>query len=96
MSLVRPLTAVFDVISSCMAVAETRGVNGFAGADLIRRGTDTEIEYVVLSRWVSMEAIHAFAGNDPTKAVVEPGPASALTDYDDRVSHYESIETVTT
>ncbi len=77
-------------------VPELRAVIGFEGADLVRHGDDTEIEYVVLSRWASMEAIHAFAGNDPTRAVVEAGAAAALTDYDDRVSHYESVETVST
>jgi len=46
----------------------------------------------VLTRWQSIEAIRSFAGAELDKAVVEPGAVAALTDFDDRVQHYEIIE----
>ncbi len=73
---------------------ELQSVNGFLGADLVRRDVNEEIEYVVLSRWSSMDAIHSFAGDDPDRAVIEPGAVAALSDYDRRVRHYEVLETL--
>jgi heme-degrading monooxygenase HmoA len=70
-----------------------RRVPGFAGASLARRILDGgKIEFLVLTRWHSMDAVRAFAGDDPTQAVVEPGAAAALTDFDKAVRHYELIE----
>lgn len=71
---------------------ELRGIDGFLGADLIRRSPDeTTIEYTVLSRWESMEAIREFAGDDPSQEVVEPGAVAALSDFDSTVAHHQLI-----
>ena len=75
-------------------VPELKGVPGFVGAYLIRRAADEKIEFLVLTMWRTMDAIRAFAGNDVGKAVIEPGAAAALVDYDRRVEHYEVIEDV--
>jgi heme-degrading monooxygenase HmoA len=75
-------------------VPELRRIPGFLGARLCRRSRDGTIEYLVLTRWASMEAIRAFAGAEPEKAVVEPGAIAALSDYDGRVQHYEVVEEV--
>ena len=75
-------------------VPELRGVPGFAGAHLARRDADGKIEFVVLTRWRSMESIRNFAGSDIEAAVVEPGAVAALTDFDAHVRHYEVIESV--
>jgi heme-degrading monooxygenase HmoA len=73
---------------------ELRKVPGFVGAHLSRRNYKGKIEFLVLTKWQSMEAIRAFAGDDVGKAVVEPGAVAALIDYDERVEHYEVIEDV--
>lgn len=76
-------------------IGELRAIHGFLGADLMRRaGTDDAVEFTVLTRWASMDAIHAFAGHDPTRAVVEPGAQTALTDYDRTVTHHIVVEHV--
>ena len=72
---------------------ELKNIPGFLGADLCRSLTGDRIEFLVLSRWRSMEAIRAFAGDEPDKAVVEPGGVAALEEFDDFVRHYETIET---
>jgi heme-degrading monooxygenase HmoA len=71
---------------------ELRGVPGFLGAMLCHGEQAGRIEYLVLTRWQSMEAIRAFAGAEPGKAVVEPGAAAALVDFDEFVRHYEVID----
>jgi heme-degrading monooxygenase HmoA len=75
-------------------VPELRRLPGFAGADLSRRKLDDRLEFVVLTRWHSMEAIKAFAGEDVENAVVEPYAVAALIDFDASVRHYEVIEDV--
>jgi heme-degrading monooxygenase HmoA len=71
-----------------------RDMPGFLGAQLSRRAEGDQIEFLVLTRWQSMEAIRAFAGAAVEKAVVEPGAVAALDDFDDTVRHYEVIEEV--
>jgi len=75
-------------------VLELRQVPGFAGAQLARRQIGDKIEFLVLTRWRSMDAIRAFAGTDVEKAVVEPDAVAALIEFDGRVQHYEVVEEV--
>jgi hypothetical protein len=41
-----------------------------------------------------MDAIRAFAGSNPEKAVVEPAAIAALTDFDQTVRHYEVLDAI--
>jgi heme-degrading monooxygenase HmoA len=75
-------------------IPELRHVPGFAGAQLARRRLGDKIEFLVLTRWRSMDAIRAFAGEDAEKAVVEPGAVAALMQFDNRVRHYDVVEEV--
>ena len=68
-----------------------RQLPGFLGVHLAQRNRDGTVEFVALTRWQSMEAIHAFAGPDVTKAIVEPAGVAALTDFDKTVQHYEVV-----
>ena len=64
---------------------------GFRGLYLLRRRGLEEIEFLVLTLWDSMDAVHAFAGDQPERAVVEPEARAALVRFDDTVSHYEVL-----
>jgi heme-degrading monooxygenase HmoA len=75
-------------------ISELRDVPGFMGAQLSRRDVDGGVEFLVLTQWQSMDAIRGFAGTEVDKAVVEPGAAAALVEFDERVRHYEVVETV--
>ena len=77
-----------------VVMPELQRVPGFLGAHLVRHTVGDVLEYVVLTRWESMDAIRAFAGPVPEKAVVEPGAVAALSSYDSTVRHYEMIEDV--
>ena len=68
-----------------------QSVAGFCGAELCRREAGDRVEFLVLTRWKSMEAVRAFAGQTAERAVVEPGAAVALVDFDQRVRHYVVI-----
>jgi heme-degrading monooxygenase HmoA len=69
-----------------------RHVPGVLGAHLWKRLVDGRIEYLVLSRWQSLDVIRAFAGDDVSHAVVDPGAIAALIDFDATVQHYEVLE----
>ncbi len=73
-------------------VPELRRLPGFVGAHSSRRRLADSIEFLVLTRWRSMDAIRAFAGEEIDEAVVEPGAVAALLDFDAKVQHYEVIE----
>lgn len=67
---------------------------GFLGASLLREDRARDVEFLVLTRWESMDAVRAFAGDDVRRAVVEPGAVAALTSFDATVRHYEVVEEV--
>jgi heme-degrading monooxygenase HmoA len=73
---------------------ELRGIAGFLGAQLSQRHLTGNIEFLVLTRWQSLDANRAFAESDIAKAIVEPGGAAALLEFDATVQHYEVIEEV--
>lgn len=66
-------------------------MDGFLGAELLARTTDVAIEFVVLSRWTSLESIQAFAGMNHEFAVVEQEAADTLLAFDRHVTHFEVI-----
>jgi hypothetical protein len=47
-----------------------------------RRPLNGQIEFLVLTRWRSIDAFEAFAGGDIGGAVVEPGALAALVEFD--------------
>ena len=62
---------------------------GFLGASLERLHRDGGTEIIVVTRWESMDAIRAFAGEDVDLAVVEPDARAVLSKFDSRVKHIE-------
>ena len=62
---------------------------GFHGLELCSAQRGDRVELLVISRWQSLDAIKAFAGPKPERAVVEPGARAVLEEYDDVVFHYE-------
>jgi heme-degrading monooxygenase HmoA len=73
---------------------ELRGIDGFIGASLLKQSRPYDVEFLVLTRWSSLDAVRAFAGSDIRKAVVEPAAVAALISFDPTVEHYEVIEEV--
>ena len=65
------------------------GTPGNQGAWMLRRDVDGKTEFVMFSLWESMDAIKAFAGEDPEVAVFYPEDDRYLIEREERVSHYE-------
>jgi heme-degrading monooxygenase HmoA len=70
---------------------QLEALDGFCGLYLLRRPGSDAIEYRVITLWDSMDAIRAFAGDEPGRAVVEPEARAALASFDREVRHYDVV-----
>jgi heme-degrading monooxygenase HmoA len=62
---------------------------GNEGVYMLRRPTEAGTEFLMVSMWTSMDAVRAFAGDDPERAVFYPEDDRFLIDRDHTVRHYE-------
>jgi heme-degrading monooxygenase HmoA len=68
-----------------------RDITGYEGALLLERKASGGVDIVVLTLWESLEAIARFAGTDRDRAVVSDEAAALLTQFDQRVRHYDIV-----
>jgi heme-degrading monooxygenase HmoA len=71
---------------------ELRTIQGFLGGFLSQRASGEFMEFLVLTRWESLDAIRAFAGDAAENAVIDTGARATVDTYDDKVRHYEVLE----
>lgn len=67
-------------------------IAGFIDASILRRNEETGVEFLIITRWDSIGAIHQFAGQAADIAVVPPKIQEMMTEYDHKVRHYEVIK----
>jgi len=67
-------------------------IPGFLGASILRRTLSQGVEFLVVTRWASLSAIRAFAGEDAERAVVPPKVQDMMVEYDRIVRHYEVVQ----
>jgi antibiotic biosynthesis monooxygenase (ABM) superfamily enzyme len=65
-------------------------IPGYLGARVLRREVGEEVEFLTITRFTSMDAIRAFAGDDPERAHVAPEAQALLSRWEERVAHYAS------
>jgi heme-degrading monooxygenase HmoA len=66
-----------------------REIAGHRGAYLLKRTVGGRTEFLAVTLWDSIDAVRAFAGDDPETAVVEPEARAVLAEFDDFARHYE-------
>ena len=64
-------------------------IDGYLGGRVLRRTAGDYVEFVVCTDWASWDAIRAFAGETPDRAVVEPAARAVLHDFDEHVHHFD-------
>lgn len=64
-------------------------VKGYKGSYLLRRNLGTEVEFITIILWESLDAVRAVAGPDYEKAVIPEQRRKHLARYDAKASHYE-------
>ena len=65
---------------------------GFVDASILSRPLGAGVEFLIVTRWESPEAIARFAGSDPEAAVVPPAAAAMMIEYDPRARHFDVVE----
>jgi heme-degrading monooxygenase HmoA len=66
-------------------------IDGAQGAYVLRDPVEGEVEFVTITLWESLDAVHAFAGDDYEVAVVPPSARRLLSRFDERSRHYETV-----
>jgi len=66
-----------------------RKIPGFVDASILSRTVAKGVEFLIVTRWDSLEVIAQFAGSDPEAAVVPAEVVAMMVEYDQRVEHFE-------
>ncbi|HUA04839.1 MAG TPA: hypothetical protein VMB27_13120 [Solirubrobacteraceae bacterium] len=75
-------------------LAAYKNTPGNRGAWMLRRDIDEKTEFLTFSLWESMDAVKAFAGEDPEVAVFYPEDDRYLVERDLTVTHYDVARSV--
>jgi len=73
-------------------IHEYKATPGNKGVIALRRERDGLTEFFLVSLWDGWDAIKAFAGPQPEKAVFYPEDDRFLVERDNHVDHYEVID----
>ena len=65
------------------------GIAGYRGARVLRRAVGDEVEFMTITRFDSLEAIRAFAGDDAEQAHIAPRARELLSRWEERTVHYD-------
>jgi heme-degrading monooxygenase HmoA len=65
----------------------------YRGSYLLRRSSESEVEFITILLWDSIDAIRAVTGPDFEKAVVPEERRKYLSRYDAKATHYEIAST---
>ena len=71
---------------------ELRKIPGFLDASILSRPLGPGIEFLIVTRWDSIDALAKFSGSDPEAAVVPAKAAAMMLEYDRRAKHFEVVE----
>lgn len=69
-----------------------RTIDGFVGASILKRPVDAGMEFLVITRWNSLEAIAKFAGENIASAVVPDIVKQMMVAFDSVVIHYDLVD----
>lgn len=72
-------------------VSEYRATPGNRGVMVLRLTEEDRTEFTLVSLWDSMDAVRAFAGEDPERAVFYPEDDHFLVERDLDVRHHEVV-----
>jgi heme-degrading monooxygenase HmoA len=68
---------------------ELKKIEGYRGGYVLRNDGSSEVEFVVVNLFDSLDAVKRFAGNDYTTAVFEPEAECLLSRIEPRATHYD-------
>jgi heme-degrading monooxygenase HmoA len=66
-------------------------VKGFRGSYLLRRPQESEVEFITIILWDSLDDVRAVAGPDYENAVIPEERRQYLARHDAKATHYEVV-----
>ena len=69
---------------------EAKGIDGLISFELLRRDHDSEVEFVVIMTFESLQSVIDFQGEDYSRAYVPEVARSVLSRWDEHAAHYET------
>ncbi len=72
-------------------IPELTRIPGFVSISILKREVADGTEFLVVTRWASLESIRAFAGDDIEAAVVPEAARRLMVSYDRHVVHYDVV-----
>ena len=73
------------------AIPDYRSVTGNLGVRVLERRDGDVVHFQTLTFWNGLAAIHAFAGDDATRAKYYAEDADFLLEMEERVQHWEVV-----
>jgi len=70
---------------------EAKDIPGYLGIEVLRRDLETEVEFVTIMRFRSLDDIIAFQGPDYARSYVPDAARKILKRWDQVSQHYEHI-----
>jgi heme-degrading monooxygenase HmoA len=68
---------------------EIKKISGFISASILKRDLSEGVEFLVITKWETLEVIKQFAGERIETAVVPKLVQDIMVTYDKNVGHYE-------
>jgi heme-degrading monooxygenase HmoA len=66
---------------------------GYRGSYLLRRNVGSEVEFITIILWDSIDAIKAVAGEDYEKSIIPEERLQYLSKHEPKAAHYEVVAT---
>ena len=74
-------------------IKDYRATPGNRGAQVLRRATGDDVEFLLITLWDSLDAIRAFAGPDHERAVYYDEDRAYLRELTEFVEHFDVVAT---
>ncbi len=71
------------------AIPDYRSIPGSLGVYILEHAEGDVTHFLTLTFWENIEAVRAFAGDDPSAAKYYPEDADFLLEFEPKVVHYE-------
>ena len=68
---------------------EIKKIKGFISASILKRDLSEGVEFLIITKWETLEVIKQFAGEKIETAVVPKLVQDIMVKYDENVRHYE-------
>jgi hypothetical protein len=71
---------------------EAKGIDGFRGIEVLRRDHESEVEFVTIMTFDSLQSVRDFQGEDYERAYVPDVARAVLERWDTTASHYDVLD----